>query len=217
EVAISDVLDMYIGESERKLSALFDRARAKKPTVLFFDEIEAQGGKRQYSRDSASSKLVSQLLAEMDGLSRKNDGLLIIGATNVPWSVDAAFRRPGRFDRVLFVPPPDRQARAVILRILLDGRPFEGKVPYDQLAKATGGFSGADLENLVETAVDEAIQSSITAGEDRPITAAHLQQALGDVKATTTEWLTTARNYARYANESGQYDEVLDFLKRHGK
>ena len=106
-VAISDILDMYIGESERKLHAIFEKARTTTPAVLFFDELEALAGKRQFAREGTASKLVSQFLSEMDGFSQNNSGVLVLGATNVPWAVDAAFRRPGRFDRVLFVPPPD--------------------------------------------------------------------------------------------------------------
>jgi SpoVK/Ycf46/Vps4 family AAA+-type ATPase len=216
-VAISDVLDMWIGESERKLHALFEQARQKLPAVLFFDELEALGGKRQYTREATSSKLVSQFLAEMDGFAQNNKGVLILGATNVPWAIDPAFRRPGRFDRVLFVPPPDRTARAAILEILLADRPLDGPIDLAAVAKATSGFSGADLENLVETAADAAIEASLEHGKEVPIGADHLSIALREVKPTTLEWLTTARNYARYANEGGQYDDVLDFLRSHGK
>ena len=150
-VAISDILDMYIGESERKLHAIFEKARAAKPAVLFFDEIEALGGKRQYHREASSSKLVSQFLSELDGFARNNEGVLVLGATNVPWDVDPAFRRPGRFDRVLFVPPPDREARERIVSLLLDSRPTDGELDVAFLAKHSSGFSGADLQNLVET------------------------------------------------------------------
>jgi SpoVK/Ycf46/Vps4 family AAA+-type ATPase len=216
-VAISDVLDMYIGESERKLHALFEEARRTAPSVLFFDEIEALGGKRQYTREAASSKLVSQFLSEMDGFARNNHGVLILGSTNVPWAVDPAFRRPGRFDRVVFVPPPDEEARAEILRLHLEGRPVADDVRPALLARATSTWSGADLANLVETASDQAIHESLGAGREVPVTAAHLQAALREVKPTTLEWLTTARNYARYSNESGQYDDVLAFLKAHGR
>jgi transitional endoplasmic reticulum ATPase len=216
-VAISDVLDMYIGESERKLHAVFEQARRSAPAVLFFDEIEALGGKRQYAREAASSKIVSQFLSEMDGFARNNEGVLLLGSTNVPWAVDPAFRRPGRFDRVVFVPPPDEPARARILEILLEGRPVADDVRAEVLARATSTFSGADLSHLVETASDAAIQASIEAGRDEPIRMAHLQEALREVKPTTLEWLTTARNYARYSNESGQYDDVLAFLKAHGR
>jgi SpoVK/Ycf46/Vps4 family AAA+-type ATPase len=216
-VSISDILDMYIGESERKLHALFERARESAPAVIFFDEVEALGGKRQNAKDSSSSKLVSQFLSEMDGFAQDNSNVLILAATNVPWAVDAAFRRPGRFDRVLFVPPPDLMARQAILERLLEERPIERDIDKGYLAKKTSGFSGADLRELVETAVDEAIEMSIDLESEQSISNEHLKRALIEVKPTTLEWLTTARNYARYANEGGQYNDVLEFLKRHGK
>ena len=185
--------------------------------MLFFDEVEALGGKRQYAREAATAKVVSQFLAEMDGFSQNNNGVLILGATNVPWAVDPAFRRPGRFDRFFFVPPPDQAAREEILRIHLKDRPTAGQLDVGWLARNTVSFSGADLRQLVEAASDEAIDASLEAGVDVPITDAHLKTALRNVKPTTLEWLTTARNHARYANEGGQYDEVLAFLDRHGK
>lgn len=216
-VAIADVLDMYIGESERKLHAIFEKARQTAPSVLFFDEIEALGGKRQYSREATSAKMVSQFLAEMDGFAQNNTGVLVLGATNVPWAVDSAFRRPGRFDRMQFIPPPDRAARMRVLEILLRDRPVDGSIDISFLAQNSSGFSGADLRNLVETATEQAIDESIASEKEMPITGAHLRAALKQVKPTTLEWLSTARNYARYANEAGQYDEVLAFLDKHGK
>jgi SpoVK/Ycf46/Vps4 family AAA+-type ATPase len=216
-IAIEDVLDMWIGESERKLHAVFDKARAAAPSVMFFDEIEALAGKRQFTREATSSKLVSQFLSEMDGFVQNNAGVLILAASNVPWAIDPAFRRPGRFDRVLFVPPPDRPARAAILSILLAGRPVAGDIDPAALAARTSGFSGADLENLVETAADRAIAASLASHAEVPIDHGHLVAALAEIKPTTIEWLTTARNYARYSNEGGQYDDVLEFLRRHGK
>jgi SpoVK/Ycf46/Vps4 family AAA+-type ATPase len=90
-------------------------------------------------------------------------------------------------------------------------------VDIKALAKKTSGFSGADLNNLVESASDEAIEESLNKSGEVPISAQHLNAALAEVKATTLEWLTTARNYARYSNEAGQYDDVLAFLRAHGK
>lgn len=216
-VSISDVLDMYIGESERKLRAIFEQARQSTPSVLFFDELEALAGKRKASRDGVSAKVVSHFLSEMDGFAQNNRGVLILGATNVPWEIDSAFRRPGRFDRVLFVPPPDREARASILRIHLAQRPLASDVDVQPLAQGTSGFSGADLEFVIETAADHAIADSIERGTEMPITNAHLARALKEVRPTTIEWLSSARNYARYANEGGQYDEVLAFLAKNQK
>jgi transitional endoplasmic reticulum ATPase len=216
-VGIADILDMYIGESERKLHAIFDRARARTPAVLFFDELEALAGKREYAREGLTAKVVSQFLSEMDGFAQANQGVLVLGATNVPWAIDPAFRRPGRFDRVLFVPPPDQPARVSILKILLAERPVAPALDLAAVARLTGTFSGADLANVVETAADRAIARTLDRGSECPIDDSDLRAALDEVKPTALEWLSTARNYARYANESGQYDEVLEFLRKHGR
>lgn len=216
DVSISDILDMYIGESERKLRALFEKARSSTPAVLFFDEIEGLAAKRQYGREGNSARLVSQFLTELDGFAQNNRGVLVMGASNVPWAIDPAFRRPGRFDRTLFVPPPDQPAREAILRLQLAGRPH-GQLDLGAIAKACRGCSGADLAALVDSAADAAIEASLDRGEEVPIDSGHVRQALADLRPSATEWLTTARNYARYANEGGQYDEVLRFIERHGK
>src|SRR5437764_1245622 len=112
---LADVLSMWLGESERHLHELFETARRNAPCVLFFDEIDAIGQRRAQRRHSAGRNVVNQLLAEMDGVDRDNDGVFVLGATNHPWDVDAALLRPGRFDRMALVLPPDRPARAAIL------------------------------------------------------------------------------------------------------
>jgi AAA+ superfamily predicted ATPase len=215
-VPVVDVVDKYIGEAERKLAAIFADARRDTPTVLFFDELEALAGSRGGNANQSHISLVSTFLAEMDGFAHNNDGVLILAATNMPWGVDAAFRRPGRFDRVQFVPPPDRAARAEILRMQLSGRPVAPDCDIEAIAARTAGYSGADLENLVNTAVDLAIEEAIASGEEAPVAARHLAEAFGEVRATTIEWLTTARNYAKYSNAGGQYDDVAAFLKANG-
>lgn len=216
-IEISDVLDMYIGESEQKLHAIFEKARKEKPSVIFFDELEALAGKREHSRNSSQANTVSQFLLELDGFAQDNDGVLILGSTNVPWALDSAFLRPGRFDRMFFVPPPDKVARKSILEHHMKDRPNAGDIQFDAIAAKTSGYSGADLANLVEMAADEAIDSTISSGVDVAISMQHFVAALTESRSTTSEWLTTARNYARYANEGGRYDDVLDFINKHGK
>ncbi|MEM9384836.1 MAG: ATP-binding protein [Pseudomonadota bacterium] len=216
-VEIADVLDMYIGESERKLHAIFEKARAEAPSVLFFDEIEALAGKREHTHNATASKVVSLMLTELDGYAQNNAGVLVLASTNVPWALDPAFLRPGRFDRMFFVPPPDREARGAILQHHMRERPATGDIDYLLLAKKTNGYSGADLANLVEMAADEAIDASIEAGEDQPISFEHFKDALGESRSSTVEWLTTARNYARYANDGGRYNDVVEFLEKHGQ
>src|SRR5437588_6437170 len=135
-VGINDVLEMWIGQSERNLHETFERARSHQPCVLFFDEVDALGASRADLRHSSGRQLINQFLAELDGVQSSNEGVLILAATNAPWHLDAAFRRPGRFDRILFVPPPDGPARADILRVLLRGKPSQA-VDFDHLARHT--------------------------------------------------------------------------------
>jgi len=216
-VRIPDILDRWLGESEKHIAAAFAEARARKPTILFFDEIEALAARRRDSDNNHTSSMVSTFLSEFDGLAATSEALLVVAATNVPWMIDTAFRRPGRFDRVLFVPPPDREARLYILRRLLEDQPTAPGLDMERYAAGTSGFSGADLLNLVETAIDLAIDDSLAGDAPTPLSRKHFDAALAEVKPTTAEWLATARNYAKYANEGGQYDEVLAFLGKHAR
>lgn len=211
-VGINDVLDMYIGNSERNLHELFESARRNRPCVLFFDEVDALGASRSDLRHSGARHLVNQFLAEMDGVDRDNDGLLILAATNAPWHLDSAFRRPGRFDRILFVPPPDAPARASILRVMLREKPVE-HIDYDQVAKKADGFSGADLKAVVDQAIEAKLREAIKVGIPKPLATKDLLAAVKEVRPSTREWFATARNYALYSNQSGLYDDILKYLK----
>ena len=211
-VGINDVLDMWIGNSERNLHSLFEQARNNKPCVLFFDEVDALGASRSDMRQHAGRQLINQFLSEMDGVKSSNDGVLILAATNAPWHLDSAFRRPGRFDRVLFVPPPDAVARASILRLQCKGKPAE-EIDFDHLGKKVENFSGADLKAVVDVAIERKLQEALKTGVPKPLTTKDLAAAAGTLKPTTKEWFATARNYALYSNQGGIYDDILQFLK----
>lgn len=211
-MGISDVLDMWLGKSERNMKRIFDVARKNRPCVLFIDEIDALGANRGHMKHSGGSHVINQFLTEMDGIDADNEGLLIIGATNMPWHIDPAFRRPGRFDRTIFVPPPDAEGRASILEILLKGKPVKDVAVRD-IAKKTEHFSGADLKAVIDLAIEEKLKSAMKTGVPEPLTTKDLLKAAGTHKATTREWFTTAKNYALYANESGLYDEILKYTK----
>lgn len=210
-VGIHDVLDMWIGQSERNLHQLFEQARAHKPCVLFFDEVDALGASRSDMRQSAGRHLINQFLSELDGIRNSNAGILVLGATNAPWHLDVAFRRPGRFDRIIFVPPPDGPAREGILRILCREKPVD-ELDYRYLAKLTEQFSGADLKAMVELAVEEALREAMKKGCKKLITTKDLATSAKSVRPSTKEWFATARNYALYSNDGGLYDDVLKYL-----
>ncbi|MEM7808819.1 MAG: AAA family ATPase [Planctomycetota bacterium] len=211
-VGISDVLDMWVGNSEKNLHALFERARRNKPCVLFFDEVDALAASRQDMRQSAGRHLINQFLAELDGADHDNDGLLVLAATNAPWHVDPAFRRPGRFDRVVFVPPPDAPARAAILEAMLKDKPTHD-VDLAKVAKSAVDLSGADLKAVVDAAVEAKLADAMKTGKPEPIGTKDLLRALKQVRPSTREWFDTAKNHVLYANQGGAYDDVAKFLK----
>src|SRR6201987_3901657 len=161
-------LDLYIGNSEKNLHQLFQSARDNAPAVLFFDEVDALAADRKDFRESAMRTVINQFLAEMDGNVGGNEGILILGATNAPWHLDPAFRRPGRFDRVLFVPPPDSAARAAVLRILIKGKPT-GDVDFETVAKKADGFSGADIKAIIDLAVENKLREAMKEGLPKPL------------------------------------------------
>ena len=211
-VGLSDVLDMWIGNSEKNLHQIFETARANSPCVLFFDEIDALGHKRSQMRNNAGRNVVNQLLAEMDSVDGNNEGVFILAATNHPWDIDTGLRRPGRLDRTLLVLPPDAAARESVLHLHSADRPLEG-VDFAALAAKTEDYSGADLAHLCEAAAELALEDSLTTGKIRAIGMNDFKRGLKEVKPSVRPWFETARNYALYANEGGVYDELIEYLK----
>ncbi|WP_329584355.1 AAA family ATPase [Kitasatospora sp. NBC_01250] len=212
-VSINDVLDMWIGNSERNMHEVFETARRKAPCVLFLDELDALGAKRSRTQHNGMRTTVNQLLTELDGVDDVNDGVFVLAATNVPWDVDVALRRPGRLDRTLLVLPPDGPARDAILRYHLRERPIES-VDLAKLVKATDGFSGADLAHVCESAAESALLDSARTGTVRMINTKDLLGAAKAIRPSTEPWFAAARNVAMFANEGGLYDELLAYLKK---
>jgi len=211
-VALSDVLDMWVGSSERNIHDIFTAARKAAPCVVFLDEIDALGLKRSQNRNSPARLSVNQLLHELDGVDDINEGVFVLAATNHPWDVDEALRRPGRLDRMLAVLPPDLPAREAILRHHLEHRPVEG-IDVAALARRTEGFTGADLALVAESAAELAMVDSVRTGTVRTIVMSDLERALAGVSSSAGPWLETARTIVEFANKSGDYDDLRDYLK----
>lgn len=216
-VSVNDVLDMWIGNSERNMHEIFRTARRQAPCVVFLDELDALGGKRSRSQSSGMRNTVNQLLTELDGVDAgANEGVFVLAATNVPWDVDIALRRPGRLDRTLLVLPPDGPAREAILRYHLRDRPIEN-VDLGKLVKATDGLSGADLAHVCEAAAESALLDSARTGTVRLIDMKDLLAAARQVVPSTEPWFASARNVAMYANDGGMYDDLVAHLKKKRK
>lgn len=211
-IGINDILEMWIGNSEKNLHEMFELARRNTPCVLFFDEVDAIGASRSDLKQSGMRHVINQFLAEMDGVDSNNEGVLILAATNAPWSVDAAFRRPGRFDRILFVEPPDEAAREEMITALLQAKPV-GEVDIKKIVANTTDYSGADLNAIVDIAIEEKLRESLAKGSIQVINTKDILKAIKQHKPTTLEWFASARNYALYANEAGLYDDILKYLK----
>jgi AAA+ superfamily predicted ATPase len=212
-VTLADVLDMYIGQSERNLGEIFATARRNAPCVLFLDEIDALGQRRSQLRSNAMRGTVNQLLSELDGVGSSNDGVFVLAATNAPWDVDVALRRPGRLDRTVLVLPPDQPAREAILRHHLKDRPV-ARIDLASAARRTDGYSGADLAHVCETAAERALMESAGSGTVRMIEMRDVDAAIAEVRPSIGPWLESARNVALFANEAGAYDDLLAYLKK---
>ncbi|MFD9032146.1 tetratricopeptide repeat protein [Streptomyces sp. NPDC059567] len=216
-ISLSDILDMYIGSSEKNVHDIFETARAQAPCVVFLDELDALGAKRSRTHHSGLRNVVNQLLTELDGIDgAENEGVFVLAATNVPWDVDLALRRPGRLDRTLLVLPPDAPAREAILRYHLRERPIES-VDLGKLVKATEDFSGADLAHLCETAAESALLDSARTGTVRLINMKDLLGAAKQIKPSSESWFASARNVAMFANDGGMYDDLVAYLKKKRK
>jgi transitional endoplasmic reticulum ATPase len=146
-----EVVHKFYGESEAHLRKIFAEATRSGPSIIFLDEIDAIAPKREQTVGEVEKRIVAQLLALMDGLNRRQH-LVVIGATNIPNALDPALRRPGRFDREIVIPIPDRFGRLEILEIHSRGMPLAGDVDRGHLAEITHGFVGADLEALCREA-----------------------------------------------------------------
>lgn len=212
-VGISEVLNMWMGESERNLAQLFEKARAQKPCVLFFDELDALAFSRSKAHSEHSRTIVNEFLSQLDGFERDNRDVLFLAATNMPWDVDQAMKRTGRFSRQLFVPPPDAQARKHIVEIKLRDIPVEG-VDVDALVAATPHFSGADIDGLIDLAKESTLHDILAGNPERPIGPADIAYALDLMQPSTVEWLKTARNLVRYAGSDDSYRDVEKYLKQ---
>jgi AAA+ superfamily predicted ATPase len=212
-VSFADLIDRYVGASERNIHQLFEAARRHAPCVLFLDEVDAIGQKRSQLRNTPMRSAVNQLLLELDDVASNNTGVFLLAATNHPWDVDSALRRPGRFDRTLLVLPPDGPAREGVFRYHLRDRPVAG-VSLGKLAKLTDGYSGADIAHVCETAAERALLDSVRTGEPRLIGQADLEAAIAEVRPSLGTWFDTARNVALFANEGGAYDDLAAYLRK---
>ena len=194
-IKCSDVMSKWYGESEQKIEQLFHMAKERRPAILFFDDIDAIAKSRDlYAGDDVTPRLLGMILSELDGLD-KTPGLIIVGTTNKPELLDSAILRPGRFDKIVYVPPPSEPERLEILKVHLAGRPVAEALDLDEIAEHTERFSGADLANLVKEATVLAMKRSLRKGRREPITIGDFREVLPKTKPSIS--LAMAEEYER--------------------
>jgi transitional endoplasmic reticulum ATPase len=209
-----ELLSKWVGESEKGVREIFRKARQAAPCIIFFDEIDAIAPKRggDFGDSHVTERLISQLLTELDGLEILTN-VVVIGATNRPDIVDAALLRPGRFDRLLYVPPPDRDSRIQIIKIHVKKKPLDDAVDIEKLADQTEGYTGADIASLSSAAVMLALREHVAKykdpkeaeehKEELKIHMTHFENAMKKIRPLSTQELNM---YKVIAEQFGKPD-----------
>jgi len=205
-VKCSDLLSEWYGQSEKNVSELFSIARKNAPCVLFFDEIDAIGKKREsYTADDVAPRLMSLFLAELDGFAAKKD-IIVIGATNIPDALDPALMRPGRFDKIIYMPLPDREAREAVFRVHTKKIPISPDVDFGRLAEVSERYSGADIKNVCTEAARLAASEAAKKGVVIPVRMEHFTTVLESLRPSVS--IAKLEDYEQFR---------LDFERRVGK
>ncbi|MEM2292071.1 MAG: ATP-binding protein [Candidatus Aenigmatarchaeota archaeon] len=203
---VSDIMNRWVGQSEKIIAAIFKYARNFKRAALFFDEVDYIAPR---AGPSYMMRIKRELLAQMDGIGTEKNGLLVFGATNRPWVLDPAVRRPSpegvRFSKIILVPPPDFEARKEIFRIYLskiNKEMLAEDVNLNELARLTHGYSGADIGAIVEQAIDIPLKEHIKGAPPRPVCMNDFLQAISSQPKSILPWINDAmRSIQRYGEE----------------
>jgi transitional endoplasmic reticulum ATPase len=212
-VSASDVLSRFVGGSESAIQEVFEDARMNRPCVIFFDELDGLAFSRSKANSDHTRTIVNELLRQLDGFDTNNEQVMVLAATNMPWDVDGAMKRPGRFSKQVFVPPPTEKARAYMFELKLKDIPKEA-LDYLKLAKLTQHFSGADIDGVIELAKENVLSDIIQNNVERGIKTSDLLESLEDYHPSTLDWLKTARNLVKFGGIDGQYKEVKKYLSQ---
>jgi transitional endoplasmic reticulum ATPase len=213
-LSMHDLLSVGFGESEKAIAEAFANARRNAPCVLFIDEVDAIAPARGQGSFLANT-IVTELLTQLDGVSSDNRGVLFIGATNLPWEVDDALRRPGRFSRQIFVGAPDEEARSRMFAMELF------KIPHtvtdvESLVKVTHHMSGADINGAILIATDKALRTAVRTGRVTPVSQEMLEEACREARSSILSWFDNAKAYVNYANSAGRYDAIAAYMDKEG-
>jgi transitional endoplasmic reticulum ATPase len=211
-VRISDVLNMWAGESEKNIQRVFASAERHKPAIIFFDEIDGIGGRRSSSRSTYAKRLVNEMLIAMDGIQSSKDKILTLAATNEPWALDPALIRPGRFSKLILIPPPDQEARRQIFRLGLEGRRSSEDLDIEALAARTRCYSSADIIQICEEAAEIPLEEALRGNPPRPIDQSDIEGIIAGRRSSLIPWFRMARKQIDRSGEKDIYHELSGII-----
>lgn len=194
-VKITDVVDMYVGNTEKNIHNIFEMARKNTPAILFFDEIDGFGGRRDATQQNFEKRAINQFLTEMDGVEYSNEGVLTVGSSNAPWYLDPALRRAGRFSKFIYFPEPDKKTRKEIFKIHMRGKPIDNRIDFSRLARLTEGYSAADIKEVCDVASAIPWKEALESGHERKITMQDFLIATVKVKSSIPQWYTSVKKF----------------------
>ncbi len=213
---ISEILSKYLGESEQNIGAAFSGAKDNAPSLLFFDEVDAIGGRRDDSSEGYSKRIVNQLLVEMDGVEGlEGKQVLLLAGTNAPWDVDPALRRPGRFSKLLFLPPPDPVSRKAIFKIYMRDLPIEEHLNLEALVAKTDGYSAADVEQICLESADIPLAEALSGKPPRKINMGDFEQVISKRTSSITPWFRLALQQVEKSDEADLFKPLVDVCKKY--
>jgi transitional endoplasmic reticulum ATPase len=214
-MTISEILSKWVGDSERNVRSAFESARKYAPAILFFDEIDAVGGRRDESREGYAKRLVNEMLINLDGVQGPLEKVLVLAGTNSPWDVDPALRRPGRFSKLVFVPPPDQLSRAQIFKIHMKERPIDSSVSIEDLAQKTEGYSSADIAQICTESADIPLMEALSGKQPRKINRDDFYAVIQKRTSSLYPWFKLARHQVEASGEQEVFGELLKCIDYH--
>lgn len=209
-VKISDVVSKYYGETEKNIARIFDEARKRAPCILFIDEIDAIGGRRDATTRKSEKMEINQLLSEIDGIQSQNENILVIGATNAPWDLDPALRRPGRLNYLIYVPIPDKDSRKEIFKIHLSDMPHSFEVNLELLATSTEGYSSSDIAGICNDVRLLPWKHAIKTGQKRKISMDDFISVIKKRPSSLLPWFRMAKVQIERSGEKDIFKELYN-------
>ncbi|MFH0830089.1 MAG: AAA family ATPase [Candidatus Aenigmatarchaeota archaeon] len=207
-VRSSDILNSWVGNSEKNMKVAFETVAKNEPSIFFFDELEGMGGARR-GHSVYADRLVSEFLADFRMIADKN--VLVIGATNTPWEVDSALIRSGRIGRKILIGPPDYQSRVAIYKIHTKGRKLAPNVDFDELGKLTQDYTSSDIAQVCKVAGEVTLDEAIT-NPDRCIEQKDFVLAISKNRSSLYQWCAEAKRGLRNSGMMDEYQDLLNMI-----